>query len=154
MAQREGRELRVGAQRLDQRRLDGHEHQHEIQRVELGDLGVALLAEGRDVPADRGQVLLHQGRPIGLLVRGLVARPGIQRHLGVHHDGLALGQAQHQVGLHALATLGGHRDLGGILAPALQPRQLQQALELLLAPVALGLDVAGERVGQVARVVV
>ena len=78
-----------------------------------------------------------------------IALVGDQRHLGVDHHVLALRQAHDHIGLHAALVIHPHVDLRFILVSFAQAGSLQHPAQHHLAPVALRLVVAFERLGEV-----
>src|SRR5690606_6196247 len=141
-------EVGVAAQGLEEGGLDRHEHQHQVRAVQPVQAAVVLLAELAHVVAQGlgvpGQVLLALG--LGNVAAGALVVQ--QRHLGVDDDLPVLGQQQQGVRAIAIAVLVGEALLGEVLLPLLQAGAFQQALELELAPVALGAVVGGQGAGQ------
>src|SRR5690606_20260350 len=93
------------------------------------------LTEGMDMFSQRKLPL-----PFFLTVD--VAGVGVERHLGIDDEVLALGQVNQHVGTLALAFPRGHADLSPEINPRPQPGALQHIFQNQLAPVALGLLLA------------
>ena len=132
-----------------ERRLDGHEQQHEIQRAHVPQLIVILLRQALDVGAQADHMLAHGGIP----QRGIIFRQGLfvgqQGQLGIHHHVLVVGQTDQHIGALQAALVVAARRLGEVLVAFPQPRGLEHPLEHHLAPIALRLGVALERLGEV-----
>ncbi len=98
--------------------------------------------------AQRGDVLGH-GRGAGLVGRRRGrAHVGVERKLGVDDDVAPAGQVHDEVRHAPAAVLGLRADLLVVLAALGEPRQLEDALDHELAPVAAGLALALERGGE------
>ncbi len=144
---------RLLLERGDERRLDRHEHQHEIERAQALEVLVVLDAECLDVisqcahmrPERRAAQVLVGCRAVALVIA--------QRHLGIDHHVAALRQAHDHV-RYAPLTLGiADCHLGIVLAALVQPRLLEHPLEDHLAPTSLHLAVAFQGAGEVQRLV-
>src|SRR5690606_16940167 len=90
--------------------------------------------------------VLRQGNtPLGVVFTVDVAGIGVERHLGVDDQVLALGQVDERIGTLALAIAGGHAHFALEVDAGAQAAALQYVFQNQLAPAALGLSLSAQR---------
>ena len=140
---------RIVLQRGEECRFVGDEHDDEVGRVEPPL--VLLAAQLGDVLAHRGHVRREVTAALLLAFGRGVADERCERNLRVDDDVLLFGQVQHYVGAQVAALLVLDVVLGLVMYAFDECRAVEDRFEQHLAPVALHLRVAFQRVGEVGR---
>ena len=144
-------QLVIAGERQHKGRLDGHEHDHEIERLQAIERLVVFFRQSFDMSAHGFQVVA-QSRGAGRIAVGVRMRIiGDERDLRVDDEVPLAGKVDHHVRLRPPAILRRIAFLGFVLLPRAQAGALENLLEDQFSPVSLRFARSLEGVGKTVR---